>query len=1777
MVPTAVASSSTSVSQAAGDSKRAPRKSKMDAIAALSLRSRSPSFGIEDGRPQTVQRIVPPPTPNNAPITVTSALDLNTVKTSSPRELNTISRTRPFGLSDCPTFYPTEEQFKDPMAFIRSIGDQGRSSGICKIVPPEGWKMPFVTDTESFRFKTRLQRLNSIEASSRAKINFLEALYRYHKQQGNPRVTVPTINHKPLDLWLLRKEVNKLGGFEVVNKGKKWVDIGRLLGYGGIPGLSTQLRNSYIRVILPFEHFSDGIRKSPSLSKELEQGSSTQLNGSGPSTYGESHIKTNGSASPRMGSPTSITSSPLSEPPDDLEINGVTILNGSPKVHKSSANGASGSNRHEEKRVANGSASGHVIDLVSSPVAKTTSRKEHNTDICEICQRDNRPTEMLLCDGCDSGFHMFCLVPPLSAIPKGQWFCHTCLFGTGGDFGFDEGEEHRLSSFQARDLAFRKMWFQAHPPPQTEPFDPNDPTINMLGNTRVSETDVENEFWRLVQSPYETVEIEYGADVHSTTHGSAMPTLETHPLDPYSKDPWNLNNIPILSESLLRYIKSEISGMTVPWTYVGMIFSTFCWHNEDHYTYSINYMHWGETKTWYGIPGDDAGKFEAAIRKEAPDLFETQPDLLFQLVTLMNPARLTSAGVRVFGCNQRAGEFVVTFPKAYHAGFNHGFNFNEAVNFALPDWLPYGLDCVRRYQEHKKHPVFSHDELLITITQQSNTIQTALWIVDSLNEMVNRELKGRDAARARGVKEEADNASPRDEQFQCSFCKAYCYLSRVVCTCPKGDSSKAVCLEHINYLCECSVSQAVIRTRFTDPELHNIQSTIATRAAMPENWRNKLGKLLMESATPQLRTMRALVAEADRINYPLKELPVLKRCVAKANEWVDSANTFITRKQSRKRSKRARWPPSGDDRAERPEKSLEDLYALLKEVERLGFESPEIGQLRVLGSQVEECKRNAAELLEKIPNDDDRSSFIQECETLLAHGSSLNVYVKELVDVENIVLQEQLLKEMEGIEHANFTLDEVRQFLMRARALNLPGDNKHLKVLEAKLQAGNDWDDRAARVLSQPVKTIEDLNQFFDLETSIPVDPGVLNRLSAARTKALEYERQAKAWLNPEPGATLPKVSEALRFAQKAEHEFKIPAIEDLQRTADFALDLEERCEQVLKGRYQHVEDGPVFDAIEKWQKYAQEHLSKFALPNFDKLNKQLESHAAWMTKLPWYNIEHGRPQGSEVLTDVLEYTKPEDDGPPDDEFFTCICFLPVRPPPPGQTSDAVMCDHCFARFHGRCAANGGSCPFCDPNHWNGNIHKERSWHFYYLPLIMEAAPDISKHYSEGYRDLQVITHHVERLSAVIKHFLAFASQAGNHRSEYVPQIRHYMRKLYKLQFAIGSNPENSFGLDLAGLHRMLSVMPAPVRVRKRRRPKFVFGQDVDKDWRDGTRCICRGQTHYLYGFPVITCSSCSRRYHAACVCYKMESASQVFMCPLCCLRKCKPFPTADMRVKFTKDQQRDVFIDVKTCIETFSRELIRVRLDAPKTSTIFIDLVQFTPGQPDVGPPKQPVSGTQTPGAGPSRGGPPHTLPTRPILPQVRSPSSSAPPLPPWAKRNDAPSPTTPRETAPASPSVSSHGPLAGGTSSLPGGSDQTDPLIPFKRKRKHSVIDGPQDNVHVFEAAPGMKRPTSPSAQRSPPIQRSTIGSPLNLMLNEPAQALAQNGKVPPAVQSPRQVTSPRQSPVTGRIDIPAMASLARSPVASTSLDRKAQPIAAPSSGVRKVRLVIRDPPPQ
>ena len=55
-----------------------------------------------------------------------------------------------------------------------------------------------------------------------------------------------------------------------------------------------------------------------------------------------------------------------------------------------------------------------------------------------------------------------------------------------------------------------------------------------------------------------------------------------------------------------------------------------------------------------------------------PHLFESAPDLLYQLVTMLSPTQLKQRGVPVHRLVHHEGSFVITFPNAYHAGFNTG-------------------------------------------------------------------------------------------------------------------------------------------------------------------------------------------------------------------------------------------------------------------------------------------------------------------------------------------------------------------------------------------------------------------------------------------------------------------------------------------------------------------------------------------------------------------------------------------------------------------------------------------------------------------------------------------------------------------------------------------------------------------------------------------------------------------------------------------------------------------------------------------------------------------------------------------------------------------------------------------------------------------------------------------------------------------------------------------------------------------------------------------------
>lgn len=262
---------------------------------------------------------------------------------------------------------------------------------------------------------------------------------------------------------------------------------------------------------------------------------------------------------------------------------------------------------------------------------------------------------------------------------------------------FKEGPRFNQAEYHSYADNFAAAFMKTHPQLQAARR-----TMSADDYTRL----LEQTYWDIVErSSNDEVIVNYANDIDTEKVGSAFGKWAGR---------WDMTKLSSEPQSALSDLGYSVEGLTHPWLYFGALFATFCWHTEDHFLCSMNYMHTGASKTWYGVPGSGVRKFEEIMQNIFPERFSEDRDILHHLVTVAPPSLLTSRGLKVVHTVQSAGEYVVTFSKAYHCGFSHGWNCSEAVNFATLDWLPAGLDAVRRYAQGpgKRPAVFSHDKLV---------------------------------------------------------------------------------------------------------------------------------------------------------------------------------------------------------------------------------------------------------------------------------------------------------------------------------------------------------------------------------------------------------------------------------------------------------------------------------------------------------------------------------------------------------------------------------------------------------------------------------------------------------------------------------------------------------------------------------------------------------------------------------------------------------------------------------------------------------------------------------------------------------------------------------------------------------------------------------------------------------------------------------------------------------------------------------------------------------
>uniref|UniRef100_A0A803TTZ3 Lysine-specific demethylase 5A n=1 Tax=Anolis carolinensis TaxID=28377 RepID=A0A803TTZ3_ANOCA len=957
---------------------------------------------------------------------------------------------------ECPVFEPSWEEFSDPLGFIGRIRPLAEKTGICKIRPPKDWQPPFACDVQNFRFTPRVQRLNELEAMTRVKLDFLDQLAKFWELQGST-LKIPVVERKILDLYSLSKIVASKGGFEVVSKEKKWSKVASRLAY--MPGKATGslLKAHYERILYPYELFQSGV----SLMVRghcLQEINSLKYNHYNVFFPDEVPRR-------RKGTRSEAFSMQMRQRKGALSVNFVSFF----QIVRSG-------NSHLMLKYHNTTVGCLFLQV--------------DLYVCLFCGRGNNEDKLLLCDGCDDSYHTFCLIPPLPDVPKGDWRCPKCVAEECNKpreaFGFEQAvREYTLQSFGEMADNFKSDYFNM--------------PVHMVPTELV-----EKEFWRLVSSIEEDVIVEYGADISSKDFGSGFPIKDGRRKimpeeEEYALSGWNLNNMPVLEQSVLAHINADISGMKVPWLYVGMCFSSFCWHIEDHWSYSINYLHWGEPKTWYGVPSHAAEQLEEVMRELAPELFETQPDLLHQLVTIMNPNVLMEHGVPVFRTNQCAGEFVVTFPRAYHSGFNQGYNFAEAVNFCTADWLPIGRQCVNHYRRLRRHCVFSHEELIFKMAADPELLDVGLaaMVCKEMTLMTEEETRLRETVVQMGVlmsEEEVFELVPDDER-QCAACRTTCFLSALTCSC---NPERLVCLYHPNDLCSCTMQKKCLRYRYPLEDFPSLLYGVKVRAQSYDTWVSRV----TEALSANLNHKKVMLEDAEDRKYPENDLfRKLKDAVKEAETCASVAQLLLSKKQKHRLT-----PDSGKTRTKL---TVEELKAFVQQLFSLPCVISQARQVKNLLDDVEEFHERAQEaMMDEVPD----SSKLQ---MLLDMGTGLYVELPELPRLKQELQQARWLDEVRATlsDPQRVTLDVMKKLIDSGVGL-APHHavEKAMAELQELLTVSERWEEKAKVCLqARPRQSIAALESIVNEAKNIPAYlPNVL-ALREALQRARDWTAKVEA------------------------------------------------------------------------------------------------------------------------------------------------------------------------------------------------------------------------------------------------------------------------------------------------------------------------------------------------------------------------------------------------------------------------------------------------------------------------------------------------------------------------------------------------------------------------------------------------------------------------------------------------------------------------------------------
>ncbi|XP_033101564.1 protein Jumonji-like [Anneissia japonica] len=198
-----------------------------------------------------------------------------TINRSPKRTRNSLPIHAKVVATDAPVLYPNQGSWSDPIAYVTAMSDDLEKCGICKVVPPKGWR-PECKLKDDMKFNTEVQYINRLYHIWNLESRQLACIKRHLKEQGNGMVQPPQVGGCEVDLVKLSQILSEQEGMKSENV--RWNKIADMLRIPKtIQGRVTKLYKIYCEYLVSYHMLTSDEKQRLDHALEKERTKSHKL------------------------------------------------------------------------------------------------------------------------------------------------------------------------------------------------------------------------------------------------------------------------------------------------------------------------------------------------------------------------------------------------------------------------------------------------------------------------------------------------------------------------------------------------------------------------------------------------------------------------------------------------------------------------------------------------------------------------------------------------------------------------------------------------------------------------------------------------------------------------------------------------------------------------------------------------------------------------------------------------------------------------------------------------------------------------------------------------------------------------------------------------------------------------------------------------------------------------------------------------------------------------------------------------------------------------------------------------------------------------------------------------------------------------------------------------------------------------------------------------------------------------------------------------------------